>query len=250
VKNFAQPEIVDADGRAPEHKGPRTPFVPVKEIWIFSPLLGAEEAAISIFVQRPAPNVSFSPTENLRFRAAYTPLQTRISALYLVDVDFYTNGNGGYVEITWRGKSHVGTTEAMIRARLSTNGRVLRSYGFFAPDSSYAMQFDLSQPPEDRRTPFDASTAIVCNKKFLNLSGSDIVVQFSKLDKSVQMPLRLQRAQQAWEIMQRDLKYRSSATLDKINGALLDVYHEHFSGKPFDPSFWRVDVEQPPRLAN
>ncbi len=230
----------------------RTPrFRKVEERWVIAPQLGSKAPAICIFPRRRSTQIRFSPTINLDFAAAYTPICARFDKVFLTDVDKLGNmpvyGQLQHWTATFRIKGCYGTNVATVRVRVNESGDQLLGWAAVFPDTDFAIEFTNFPPPPASAVGFDSSTAVVVNNQFREFDAQQIVPQFSVLDTAVEYETRVKRGQSAWELFALDAVARSNATVESINYLRMRVYGKWFEERfPEHADFWKVDPNTAP----
>ncbi len=235
---------------AQEHK--RTPQyrrTPLR--WVIAPQLGAKTPAICVFPRRRSTQIRFSPTVNLEFAAAYTPICARFEKVVLTDVDKLGNmpqfGQFQHWVATFHLKSAYGMNAATIRVRVNAQGDQLLGWAARLSDTDFAIEFSEYPPPPGSEVDFDSSTAVVVNTAFTNWNAEEIVTSLSAVDASVETSTRIARGRSAWALFAADAAMRSDATVESINNLRMTVYRRWF-GREGDEqeSFWRVNPNASP----
>jgi len=250
-QHLSPEEYADHDG-GPWNEAPkvRPNFISVPNKWVVAPALGSATPAVCIFPRRLSNNISFSKDVHLSFSAVWTPVIARFSQLILSDVDKRGNmpeiGQKQHWLCTFKGKTSTGLTSVTIRIRVNNAGDQLEGWALYMPDTDFVKSFIDFPAPPSAQVGFDSSTAIVSNGAFTAFDPTDAEVVFSKLDESVERAKRVERAQQAWRLMVRDMKQRSDATMTNINFIRKQVFYSFFQGRERNSDFWTVDEERPP----
>lgn len=249
--HLTPPEFEDHDG-GPWEEAPNKPvkYESVPQKWVVAPALGGLAPALCVFPRRLSNNISFSPEVHLSFSAVWTPIIARFTQLYLTDVDkkgqMPDRAQQQHWLVTYKGKTATSLTSVVLRIRVNDQGDQLEGWALYLPDTDFVQSFIDFPPPPAAQVGFDSSTAVVVNAALTGFDQTRTIIDFSKLDQSVEMATRVERGAQAWSLFVRDVSQRSDATMENVNFIRNQTFYSHFRGQERNMAFWEVDAGRAP----